>query len=190
MHNAAWKPNNRLHGLREGPLWPEIWDPIFDTTMSSCERRRPNGPEDGTVIWLCWVWKCKCLCSCVYTFVPVKESRTPCLPACLLCHKQHLVHPLTVKVYNGSEITGCRGALSLFCHLLCVCQLLLQDRPRPLNHQSLVFKLSVILLHERVSLNVKLHSMRLLKQPVTLISSWTSVFALWLYFFHPILHPV
>lgn len=96
------------------------------------------------------------------------------LPAWML-----LVHHFRV----GVEVSFGRLAgrcVSAFCSLrgrslFSVCQLLLHGRARPLNHPGLACKLSVILSHERGSLNAKQHCLHLLKRPVGLISCWTSV---------------
>lgn len=60
------------------------------------------------------------------------------------------------------------------CQLLCLSN----------KSSGLAYKLSGILSHERRSLNVKLCHVRLLWQPVKMISCRTCVLCVWHYFFH------
>lgn len=96
--------------------------------MSERERRRrrsrrPYGPEEGTVTWLCSVRKCKCLCSHVYTSVSCARAQR-CLPGCFLC--------IIFKL-----------ALFLFCFLLSekVCFPCASFYCTNINHRGLTWKL-------------------------------------------------
>lgn len=123
---AAWKLNNSLRGLREGPLWSgdmrfDLWRRCVRERERARRRRRPYGLEDGTVIWPCSVRKCKCLCSDVYTFVSVPERSTDrppaCLHGCLLCHKLLPVHQFQVvgRVLRLCFLLSRRRKKPVFC---------------------------------------------------------------------------